>query len=197
MTAVMRIGEWGRARRLVAGAAGRFERALRRSLQTEAERARDEIRAGLDRQSPGGTSLSTLAPMTLAARALTRQTSRKALIERGEMLRGVTDFVRGERAFVGIRRTARGRDGRPLAVIAQLQERGGTVRLRVTPAMRRFLAAAARVAGTAPRARGGASAARTVRIPARPFLAPSFLAATRGARPRWARAIGRAMGWGV
>lgn len=197
MTSVVRIGEWSRARRLVSGAATRFERALRRSLQTEAERARDAIREGLDRQAPGGSTLRPLAPMTLAARALTRQSSRKVLVERGELLRGVTDVVRGDRAFVGVRRTARGRDGRMLASIAQLHERGGTVRVRMTPAMRRFLAAAAKVAGVTATPRGASSIARTIRIPARPFLAPSFQSATRGARPRWARAVGRAMGWGV
>lgn len=196
MTTVARIGGWSRARRLLSGAAARFERALRSSLQTEAERARDAIREGLDHQSPGGTALRPLAPMTLAARALTRQSSRKVLVERGEMLRGVTDVVRGDRAFVGIRRTARGRDGRLLASIALLHERGGSVRVRVTPAMRRFLAAAM-ASGVPAMPRGGSSSARTVRIPARPFLAPSFQSATRGARPRWARAVGRAMGWGI
>ena len=192
MTSVARIGEWGRARRLLTGATARFERAVQRSLRTEAERVRDAIREGLERQAPGGHGLEPLAPMTLAARSLAGQRSTKALIERGELLRGIVDDVRGDRAFVGIRRRARSRDGRALMAIADLQERGGRVRVRMTPAMRRFLFAAAALAG---RRNAGIRRAGAVQIPARPFLQPAFALATRDARPRWARSLARSLGW--
>lgn len=197
MSTVLRIGQWDRARRMIAGAAGKLERAVQRSLRSEAERVRDAIREGLERQAPGGRALRPLAPSTLAARALVRQRSTRALIERGELQRALVDVVRPDSAFVGIRRRSRGRDGRPLAAIAQLHELGGTVRVRMTPSMRRFLFAMARASASQPtRSRTGRSAgAIVIQIPARAFLRPAFEVAVRDARSRWLRGVGRALGW--
>lgn len=197
--AVTRIGEWGRARRLLAGAGARLQRGVAHVLRDQADRAREAIVEGIERQAPGGRPFRPPAASTLAARALLRRASQKALFERGELEREIVKVVERERAFVGVRRAARGRDGRPLAVIGQLHEIGGTVRVRITPAMRRFLFAAARARGNVPsRARdrrGNASTHVVVQVPARPFLRPSFALAVRDARPRVLGQLGRALGW--
>jgi hypothetical protein len=173
----------------------KLERGVQRALRDQADRARDAIVEGLQRQAPGGHPLAPLSASTLATRALKGRASDRVLIERGELVRAVAKVVQRERAFVGIRNSARGRSGRSLATIAQVHELGAMIRIRITPAMRRLLFAVSRVQG------GPASRARpssgfvVVRIPARQFLRPAFALATRDARPRVVSALARALGW--
>jgi phage gpG-like protein len=176
---VSRVGDWALAARILApGAARRVRRAIDRAVLQEAHFLAREIKAGLVSQTPGGQAFRPLAPSTLAVRRFKRFRGTKALLNRGDLRNSIT--VRSETlgAFVGVLRTARGRDGAPLANVAELNEWGSRpIVIQVTPKMRRFLAAAMRSTGGGHNFTGGGGASTgfgviVVQIPARPFIRP-------------------------
>ncbi len=185
-------GDWRRARRLLAGSAAKLRRGMEAAVREEAKRAKAEVVRGIRKQAPGGKSLERPSPITLASRRLEGLRGRGALRASGELLGAITSVVRGLDAFVGIKRSARGQDGRRLAEVADAQERGvGPIAIAMTPAMRRYLGLLKSRGGGS----GGGSGAVVVRVPARPFLKPAFESAIRGARRRLAAHV-RRLGFG-
>jgi hypothetical protein len=196
--AVRRTGDWDLARRLVVGGAARLRNALRAGVRQEAQLLRKGIVEGLTNQAPGGAPLAPLAKTTLAARALKKFGGTKALLRRGELRNSVTTVSEDLEAFVGILRKARGRGGKPLANVAEINEFGyGPIVIPITPKMRRFLFLLLRRAGVAPSGGGGQRGAVVIRIPARPFLRPAYEAFKRGAKQRFLRRVAQLVGIGV
>lgn len=192
---VLRTGDWRKAKRLVEGAARKARSGLEAAVREEAQRARKEVVQGIRKQSPGGTRLAPLSPLTLASRELERVRGNKALRATGELERAVTAVVRGLEAFVGILGSKRGKDGRRLAQVARAQEDGaGPIVIPMTPAMRRFLGALRQRAGGSAASGPRASGAVVVTIPPRPFLTPAFRAAVRGAERRLRDHVARRFG---
>lgn len=189
-------GEWRRARRLLTGSANKLRRGMEAAVREEAKRARSEVVRGIQKQAPGGKQLDRPSPLTLASRQLEGVRGRSALRASGELLRAITYVARGLDAFVGIKGSARGSDGRSLAKVADAQEHGtGPIAIPMTPAMRRFLGVL-RARGGAAGERGDGGGVVVVTVPARPFLKPSFDAAVRGARRRLAAHVSRRLGFG-
>ena len=193
---VRRTGDWARARKLLSRGAGQLEKTVDQALRQEAELLRNEIVQGITRQAPGGKQLKPLAPLTLAARRMRGFGGTKALIVRGHLRNCITTIVRGHKAFVGVPRKARGRDGKSMVDVAQVQEFGSDpIVIPMTPAMRRFVFALLRRSGEKPRG-GSGKGVVVVKIPARPFLRPAFEKFKKGAQKRFLRRVSGLMGMG-
>jgi phage gpG-like protein len=172
---VILTGDWYVARRILANAPRRVRAAIDQAVLQEAHFMRGKIVEGLRDQEPGGRPFRPLADSTLKVRAFKRFRGTKALIVRGDLRNSITVQREREGAFVGVLRTARGRGGQPLANIAELNEFGSRpIVIRITPKMRRFLAAALGGGGTGTGGGGGGGAPGiiVVQIPARPFIRP-------------------------
>jgi hypothetical protein len=172
---VVRVGDWALARRILTGASLRVRHAINRAVLQEAQFLRSKITEGLVSQAPAGRPFRPLAQTTLAVRRFRRFNGTKALINRGDLRNSIAVHPRGfGQAFVGVLRTARNRQGKSLANVAELNEFGSRpIVIQITPKMRRFLAMALRNAGGGG---GGGGGNRTgilvVQIPARPFIRP-------------------------
>lgn len=173
---VVRVGDWALAHRILTGSSIRVRRAIDQAVLQEAHFLRQKIVEGIVEQAPGGQAFRPLAASTLAVRRFKRFRGTKALLNRGDLRNSIT--VRGEHggAFVGVLRTARGRNGAPLANVAELNEWGSRpIVIHVTPKMRRFLAASLRSGGGGGgtgQGGGGGLGIVVVQIPARPFIRP-------------------------
>ena len=191
MTSVRKTGDWAVARRLLAGGPVKLKAAVGTALRQEAQLLRKEIVQGITRQAPGGESLKPPSPLTLAARQMKGRGGTKSLMVSGDLRNGIATIVKGDEAFVGVPRKARGKDGKSLVDVAQVQEFGaGPIIIPMTPAMRRFLFALLRVAGES----GGGGSGKgvvVIQIPARPFLRPAFKVFQKGVQKRF---LGRVAG---
>ncbi len=179
MGTILQVGAWPLARRILRTSPQRVQRALDIAVQQEAHYFRQRVVEGMREQAPGGQQFKPLAPLTLALRKLRGFGGSKALLVRGDLRNSITVQRLGSgTAFVGVLRTAKGRNGQPLANIAELNEYGSRpIIIRVTQKMREVLGMAARLMGKeSPRQSGGdggsSSNIMVIRIPARPFLRP-------------------------
>jgi hypothetical protein len=174
---VLLTGDWLAARRILANAGPRVRRAIDQAVLQEAHFMRGKIVEGLREQAPGGQPFRPLADSTIRVRAFKRFRGTKALLVRGDLRNSITVERDRDGAFVGVLRTARGRNGMPLANVAELNEFGSRpIVIRVTPKMRAFLAAALRGSGSSGGGGGGGGGSGpgfiVVQIPARPFIRP-------------------------
>lgn len=174
---VHKFGDWQEAHRILGTAGFRVPVAIRKAVKQEAQFLRRKI---IENLKQGGKLASPFAPLsqgTLLSRRLRRRRSKKPLIESADMWRSIRVKVKGNDAFVGILRTARGKDGRPLANIAKVHEFGQTVAVPVTRAMLRFLHLMFRKGNKRSEQTGSSMTIRegevlVVRIPPRPFIMP-------------------------
>jgi hypothetical protein len=138
---------------------------------------------GIREQAPGGKAFRPLAPGTLKMRELRRFRGTKALIVRGDLRNSITvRRVSAGASFVGVLKSARAKDGRSLANVAEVHEFGSNpIVIRITPKMRALLHLMNRERGRDSRGRftrtrsqyGQASKGFVIiRIPARPFIRP-------------------------
>ncbi|MFH0902224.1 MAG: hypothetical protein V2A73_16450 [Pseudomonadota bacterium] len=193
---VQKTGDWALARRILAGAPTRLKASVDIALRQEAELLRREIVLGITQQAPGGESFKPLSPLTLAARKLAGFGGSKALIVHADLRNSIATIVRGDEAFVGVPRKARGQDGRSLVDVAELNEFGSDpIVIPITPRMRRYLFALLRKAGQEPEG-GSGKGVVVVTIPARPFLRPAFKRWSRDVQRRFLRRVAGHMGWG-
>lgn len=173
---VLRVGDWALAARLLRTGAARARTAVDHAVQQEAQFLRRKVVEGIREQAPGGQAFDPLAPATIAKRNLRGFRGTKALLVRGDLRNSFIVRRTGwGSAFVGILRTARGRDGQPLANVAELNEFGSRpIVIHVSPQMAAFLGALARASGHD--GVGGGGGIRTgivvVQIPPRPFIRP-------------------------
>ena len=111
MSSVRKTGDWAMARRLLAGGPVKLKAAVGTALRQEAHLLRKEIVQGITRQAPGGESIKPPSPLTLAARQMKGRGGTKALMVSGDLRNGIAAIVKGDEAFVGVPRKARGKDG--------------------------------------------------------------------------------------
>lgn len=191
---VAKTGDWAAARRLLRGAPLKLKAAVGTAVRQEAQLLRKEIVQGITKQAPGGEALKPPSPLTLAARKMEGRGGTKALMVRGDLRNSVAAIVTGDEAFVGVPRKARGKDGKSVVDVAQVQEFGaGPIVIPMTPAMRRFLFALLRRAGVDKRGGSGRGVV-VVQIPARPFLRPAFKQFEKGAGKRFLGRVAARMG---
>ncbi|MFZ4377844.1 MAG: phage virion morphogenesis protein [Saprospiraceae bacterium] len=194
--AVMRTGDWARARQLLAAGPQRLRSAIGVAIRQEAQGLRNEIVQGLTSQAPGGEPIKPPAPLTLAARQLEGFGGTKALLVRGDLRNSITVIVEGDEAFIGVPRSARSSGGESLVDLAQVHEYGGPpVVIPITPKMRRFLFALLRQAGKEPTGGSGRGVV-VVQVPARPFLRPAFEKFREGASRRFLERVAQQLGFG-
>jgi phage gpG-like protein len=194
--AVMRTGDWGRARQLLGAAPERLRSAIGTAIRQEAQGLRNEIVQGLTQQAPGGEPIRPPSPLTIAARQLAGFGGTKALIVRGDLRNSITVIVEGDEAFIGVPRSARSSGGESLVDLAQLHEFGGPpVIIPITPKMRAFLFALLRRAGKEPTG-GSGRGVIVVQVPARPFLRPAFEKFREGASRRFLERVAQQLGFG-
>ena len=194
--AVMRTGDWARARQLLAAGPQRLRSAIGVAIRQEAQGLRNEIVRGLTSQAPGGEPIKPPAALTLAARQLEGFGGTKALLVRGDLRNSITVIVEGDEAFIGVPRSARSSGGESLVDLAQLHEYGGPpVVIPITPKMRRFLFALLRQAGKEPTGGSGRGVV-VVQVPARPFLRPAFEKFREGASRRFLERVAQQLGFG-
>lgn len=178
MTDIILDEGWIAAKRILGTDAAIMAQAIDRTVGQEALFYQGEIKKGFRTQAPAGQRFKPLSPLTIAIRRFSGFGGTKALVVRGD-LRNSIKVVKESRAkyFVGVLRTAKGRDGRSLVNIAQIHEFGtGPIVIQVTKKMRGFLAAAFTAAfGGISQGGGGFSTGIIVtRVPARPFFRPVF-----------------------
>lgn len=198
---VVRVGDWALAHRILAGGARRVRRAIDQAVLQEAQFMRSKIVEGLVSQAPGGQAFRPLAASTLAVRRFKRFRGTKALLNRGDLRNSIAVHRDRDGAFVGVLRTARNRQGAPLANVAELNEWGSRpIVIQVTPKMRRFLAGALRGAGGGSGGGGGGGGGIgviVVQIPARPFIRPvveRYYANESEVRERFLHRVGTLLG---
>ncbi len=173
---VTKVGDWRLASRLVSTARARFQDATDRAVLQEAQFFRTKVVQGIREQAPGGEPFKPLAATTLAIRRFRGFKGTKALIARGDLRNSVTVVRQPGGVFVGVLRTAKGRDGQPLVNVAAVHEFGSRpIVMKLTTKARRFLHAAFRRAGLDAPVGGGSSVGiAVIKVPSRPFLRPVF-----------------------
>lgn len=163
----------------IAGQIRKMPRIIKNSMELaltkEATALVRAMRAGIRRQAPAGQAFKPLAASTIAMKG-----SSKALIDKGDLIasiatRNLALARRSIARFVGVHRTALGKDGRNLANIAEIHEFGTKpYTIPVTPKLRAWWAAMAAKGIFAGRLSKGRTAIHHPGVPARPFLRPPF-----------------------
>jgi phage gpG-like protein len=176
MSEVRKIGAWSQLGQLLAAAPKRMQEAASKALLQEAQFFRTKIVEGIREQAPGGKAFAPLAPTTLAIRQFRGFRGTKALLVQGDLRNSITVVKEGDRVFVGVLRSAKGRAGQSLVDVAATHEYGlRPIVMKLTPKARAFLHAAFRNAGLdAPTRSGPSIGIAVIKVPARPFLGPVF-----------------------
>ena len=195
---IQKIGEWGKAARILNAYSTRFGVVVDQAVHREALRYEKAMKEGLKDQGAGppgrdpvtgkfipgtGGRFAPLSPITIALKK-----SSKALIDKGDMRNSIgTRKITLKAYFVGLHRTARNRSGASLANIGAVHELGAEYTQRVTAKQARFFRALYMKGlwphedfRTVPRE---GSTIRT-RIPARPFVSPVLAELAPGASKR-------------
>lgn len=128
----MLTGDWNKAAALAKNMTARFEAAKRRTLYRIGTYMEARLKKGITDQAPGGREYAALHPFTVK-----RKGSSKALIRHGDLRNSITHQVDRNSVFIGVLRTAKGKDGQALANIAAIHEEGAVI--RITPKMRGYL----------------------------------------------------------
>jgi hypothetical protein len=213
------IGDWKTARNIL-GAASQLKDAINYATVQEAHDARRKIIKGITSQAPAGQQFQALSAITIALRKARGFRGRKILIVTGGLRNAVTvQNVGPGLAFVGVKRSARSKDGKQLFNVARIQENGGTIVIAVTPRMRKWLMIQLRKSGFGTREKGDQKRDRggrfkkkrfvssgdgqmskgvlVIKIPARPFMQPIIDEIARdpeGLRKRLAMRIAKKTG---
>ena len=158
---------------------------------------RKEIVTGITAPSTWRRGFKPLSPFTLAARKLAKFRGTKALLVRGDLRNAVSVVVRGADAFVGVPRKARGKGGRAVIDVAEMQEFGSDpIVIPMTPRMRRFLFALYRQADTEPSDPARAKAWSSCRSPRDRSSDPRSGSSSIGVDRRFLRRVSIFLGWG-
>lgn len=209
------VGNWSGVRNALAQS-NQLKQAINKAALQEAHDARRDMIKGITQQAPGGRSFQALSAITLAIRKARGFRGKKVLLVTAGLRNSITVKQMGSgKIYVGVLRSARSKDGRSMINVARMQELGGTVVIRVTPKMKKWLMIQLRKAGFGsrekrrgkdgrklksrfvPSGRGQlASGVLVIKIPARPFMQPIIdnIARNPGAlRKRMAERIAREM----
>jgi len=121
---VKKFGDWNRLEKALQNCLpARMEKALNQAATKSALLLVREIRKGIKSQAPGGKTFKPLATATIEKKG-----SSKALIDTGFLLSAITQKIMGDKAFVGLLRGTRNKDGDEIVNIGAIMEFGTTVR---------------------------------------------------------------------
>jgi len=163
-------GQWKKAQKILDKGAQRVELSKRKIMASEAKFYAQKIKEGLESQAPGKKPIKPPAESTLISREFKGFNSTKSLIVRRDLVNSITDIVKGDKAFAGIPKSARGTDGQNLAKIGEINEKGKNgIVIEITPKMRKLFGAM--FAGSDNESPGKKKVI-IVNIPARPFITP-------------------------
>jgi hypothetical protein len=172
---IEKFGDWSKVGEILRTAPQRLKDATRKALLQEGQFLRNKIVEGIREQAPGGEAFAPLAPLTVAKRQREGFPGTKALVRQGDLRNSVAVKEQGEAVFVGVHRSAVGKDGKSLANVAEIHEYGaGPYVVMLTDKVRRALFALIREAGVerAEPKTGGGTGFIVIRIPPRPFVGP-------------------------
>jgi hypothetical protein len=174
--AVEKTGDWGVALRIVNTMQSKFEQAADGAALEEGHFLRKMVVEGIREGAPGGKAFKPLAATTLAIRKIVGFKGTKPLLNRGDMRNAIMVKRESGVVFVGILRNAKGKNGKPVANIAEMNEFGSRpIVIRLSRKAQRFLMMAFRKAGIAGKDAGNSGTMiAVVQIPARPFFGPVF-----------------------
>lgn len=120
---VKRTGNWQKAKAKLSNNLGtKLALAIRQATVKNALLLVREIQKGIKNQAPGGQPFVKLAESTIA-----RKGSSKALIDTGFLINSITAKIMGDKAFVGLLKTAVNDDGEIMANIGAVMEYGATI----------------------------------------------------------------------
>ena len=120
---VSRFGDWEKAKQALGTNLGaRLAQALRQATIKNAVLLVREIKKGIRSQAPGGIPFARLAESTIRKKG-----SSKALIDTGFLLASITQLILGDKAFVGLLRGTRNKEGDEIANIGAIMEYGATI----------------------------------------------------------------------
>ena len=121
--AVRRFGQWDKAKQVLGTNLGaKLARALRQATVKNAVLLVREIKKGIRSQAPGGQPFVKLAESTIKKKG-----SSKALIDTGFLLASITQLILGDKAFVGLLRGTRNKEGDEIVNIGAVMEFGATI----------------------------------------------------------------------
>ncbi len=120
---VERFGDWKKVEKLLTGnLAARFQIAVYKATVKNALLLVKERKKGIKSQAPGGQAFVRLAESTIRKKG-----SSKALIDTGFLINSITQKILGDKAFIGLLRTATNRSGDEIANIGAIMEYGATI----------------------------------------------------------------------
>jgi hypothetical protein len=177
---IRKVGDWSKVLDAFGRAPKALEDAVRRATIREGQFLRGKIVEGIREQAPGGKRFEPLAETTLAVRKFQGFSGTKALLKRGDLRNSISVNREKDGVFIGVHRTARGKDGKSMIDVAAVHEYGSKpIVIRITPKMRAFLMVAFRKAGL-PYKPGNGTGIIVSKVKARPFLRPVFEAHADG-----------------
>ncbi len=120
---VRKFGDWKRLEATLHNCLpARIEKALNRAATKSALLLVREIKKGIKSQAPGGKAFTPLAEATIEKKG-----SSKALIDTGFLLSSITQIIKSDKAFVGLLRGTRNKDGEEIVNIGAIMEFGATI----------------------------------------------------------------------
>jgi phage gpG-like protein len=160
-------GDWELAQKKLAKSPAWVKRALRRSLQAEAEHIAGAMRARFDKLRPPNARNTKLL-----------KGSSKPLVSTGDLRNSISVEKNGDMDFyVGVPRGSRAEK------LAAIHERGVTIIQHLTDKQRKFFHAMFGSQGKT--GAGGGTGIVVIHIPARPFIRPTFQQESKGAKARF------------
>lgn len=173
------IGDWKIAQKVLNTAPAAFDRALKKTLGTEAEELAGAIRSKIR---------SNIQPPN-AATTVALKGSSKTLVASGEMANSVQVTWKGKFvAVIGIPARARNSQQR----LADIHENGRVIVQQMTDRQRKFLHAMFKTGGN----RSGGTGIIVIHIPARPFIKPVFDDYSAKGKPKFITALSENLeGW--
>lgn len=185
------VGDWKKARVLLAGMPAKVQNTLERGLKKEGRMAESLIKTNIQKGPP-----PPLAGTFSGARGKGGKfVKTKALNVTGDLRGSVTVLDAGLlQIFIGIPRNAPKHGGR-VCNLAAIHEYGKTITIHMTKKMRRFLFGVLFKDKelTGPKRRNG-SGIIVIHIPARPFIRPAFAELKPGFNARMTERVAKAMG---
>ncbi len=119
-----KFGDWDAVRKTIGKLQLELEAAQQLSLQRWALKAEAIAKKHISLQD---LNWKPLAPETIAAKARQGR-STKILISTSTYFQSITSYVKGDTAYVGVKKTAKNDEGQPLADIAKTLEFGSLAR---------------------------------------------------------------------
>jgi len=122
---VKKFGDWKRLEAALENCLpARIEKTLTFAATKSALLLVREIKKGIKSQAPGGQKFKPLAEVTIEKKG-----SSKALIDTGFLLSAIMQKIMGDKAFVGLLRGTRNKDGDEIVNIGAIMEFGATIQL--------------------------------------------------------------------